>query len=96
MTIREEIAATREQILEIATRYGACNDRTFGSVAHGDAVPDRDFDFLVNLEPGQRLIDHLALQQDLENLLRRKVDVASQQGLHAYIRAQVMGGSVPL
>jgi predicted nucleotidyltransferase len=47
----------RKEILERATRNGAVNVRIFGSVARGDDRPDRDIDFLVNLEPGRSLLD---------------------------------------
>ncbi len=96
MTIREEITAKREQILEIAARYGAYNIRIFGSVAREEAGPDSDIDFLINLEPERSLIDHIALQQDLEDLLHRKVDVANEKGLHWHIRDRVIGESIPL
>ena len=96
MTIREEITAKRSQILEIAARYGAYNVRLFGSVARDDAGPESDIDFLINLEPGRSLLDHIALKQDLEDLLQRKVDVANEKGLHWYIHDQVLGESVPI
>jgi uncharacterized protein len=96
MTIREEITAKRSQILEIAARYGAYNVRIFGSVARDDAGPESDIDFLINLEPGRSLLDHIALKQDLEDLFHRKVDVANEKGLHWFIHDQVLSESVPV
>ena len=47
----------REDILRIAEKHGAFNVRVFGSVARGEAGPDSDVDFLVELEPTRSLLD---------------------------------------
>lgn len=86
----------REDILRIATRHGARNVRIFGSVVRGEAKPDSDVDFLVEMEEGRSLLDHVALWQDLEDLLRCKVDVVSEKALHWYIRDRVLKEAVPL
>ncbi len=41
----------REEILQIAQKYGATNVRVFGSRARGDARPDSDVDLLVEMGP---------------------------------------------
>ncbi len=65
-----------------AAKHGAHNLRVFGSVARGEARPESDLDILVEMEPGRSLMDHIALMQDLEDLLQRKVDVVSEKALH--------------
>ena len=47
----------QDEIREIAAKHGARNVRVFGSVARGDARPDSDVDFLVDMEPGRTLLD---------------------------------------
>ena len=59
----------------IAAGYGARNVRIFGSLARGDAWAESDVDVLVSFEPGRSLLDLIGLQQDLTELLGRKVDV---------------------
>ena len=73
MGIEELLLPFREQILKIATKYGAYNLRVFGSVARGEATPDSDIDFLVELKPQSSLFDYIGLMQDLAALLGRKV-----------------------
>ncbi|MBI3970697.1 MAG: nucleotidyltransferase domain-containing protein [Chloroflexi bacterium] len=71
----EGLRARREEILRIAAAHGARNVRVFGSVARGQARPDSDVDFLVELEPNRTVLDLSSLILDLQAALRRKVDV---------------------
>ncbi|HUS74994.1 MAG TPA: nucleotidyltransferase family protein [Methanothrix sp.] len=94
--IEELLKAKRQEILAIAARHGANNLRVFGSVARGEAGPESDLDILVEMEPGASLLDHVALMQDLEDLLQRKVDVVSERALHWHIRDRVLAEATPL
>jgi uncharacterized protein len=96
MGIQELLLPFREEILRIAAKYGAYNIRVFGSVARGEAKPDSDVDFLVELESKRSLFDYIALIQDLEKLLKRKVDVAEPDHLHDLIREKVLKEAVIL
>ena len=94
--VRELLASKRDEILRIAAKYGACNVRVFGSVARGEAGPESDVDLLVELEPGRSLLDHVALLQDLEDMLLRKVDVVNEKALHHSIRDRVLREATPI
>jgi predicted nucleotidyltransferase len=84
------LAAFRDEIRRIASRYGVGNIRVFGSAARGDGRPDSDVDFLVDLEPGRDLLDLIAAKQDLEDLLGRKVDIVTERSVSPYIRDFIM------
>lgn len=86
----------REEILRIATKHGARNVRVFGSVAKGEARPDSDVDFLVDMEAGRSLFDLARLTVDLEDLLRCEVDLVEQKALHWYVRERILEEAVPL
>jgi predicted nucleotidyltransferase len=90
------LRAHRPKILELATRHGARNVRVFGSMARGDATPASDVDFLVDVEPGRTLLDVIALEQDLEDLLGRSVDVVTDGGLSPYLRARILAEAAAL
>ncbi|TAE60991.1 MAG: DNA polymerase subunit beta [Nostocales cyanobacterium] len=96
MGIKEVLLPFREEILKIANKYGAYNLRIFGSVARGEATPDSDVDFLLELEPHCSLFDYIALTQDLAALLGRKVDIAEPQHLHDLIKEKVLSEAIPL
>ncbi len=96
MGIKELLQDKREEILRLAARHGALNLRVFGSVARGEARPDSDVDFLVELAPGRTLFDLGGLLMDLQDLLGRSVDIVTEKGLHWYIRDRVLKEAVPL
>lgn len=90
MNIVDILQARRDEILQIAAQHGARNVRVFGSVARGAADAQSDVDLLVDLEPGRSLLDHAALMLELEALLHRKVDIATERGLRQRIRDRVL------
>jgi len=96
MGIEERLKAKREDILRVATRYGVRTMRLFGSVARGEAGPDSDVDFLVELEPHRSLLDLGGFVMDLQDLLGCEVDVVEPEGLHWYIRERILQEAVPL
>ena len=96
MSIRQLLQTKRKKILQIAARHGAKKIRVFGSVARGEARPDSDIDFLVDMEPGRSLFDLGGLLMDLQDVLGRKVDVVTEKGLHSRIRERVIREAVPL
>jgi uncharacterized protein len=86
----------REQILSLAARHGAGNVRVFGSLARGEGAESSDLDLLVTLGKGRSLLDLVGLKQDLEDLVRRPVDVVTEQALSPYLREQVLSEAIPL
>ena len=86
----------RAEIRRIAERHGARNIRIFGSVARGDDRPDSDLDLLIDLEAGRSLLDLIGFQQDVEDLLGRKVDVHTLPSISRYFREDVLAEAVPL
>lgn len=96
MGIKELLQDKREEILQLATRHGARNLRVFGSVARGEARPESDVDFLVEVGPNRTPFFPGGLVADLEDLLGRKVDVVTEKGLHWFIRDRVLKEAQPL
>jgi uncharacterized protein len=84
------------QILRIAARHGARNVRLFGSASRGELRRGSDVDFLVTMGKGRSYLDLVALWQDLEELLGRKVDVVTDRGMSPYLRANILGEARPL
>jgi uncharacterized protein len=96
MKVNNLVAEKREEILKIAHKYGARNVRVFGSATRGRTSKSSDVDLLVEMEPGSSLLDIVAIKQDLEDLLGRKVDVVTENALSPYIRAEVLREAMSL
>ena len=96
MGTAEIIQGKKEQILALAAKYGASNLRVFGSVANGTADENSDVDILVDMEKGRSLFDLGGLLMDLQQLLNRKVDVVTENGLHWYIKERVLREAKPI
>ncbi len=96
MTIDDVLKNKRDDIRRIAARHGAYNIRIFGSVARGEARPDSDVDFLVDVGPGRSAFFPAGLLVDLEELLGCKVDVLTENALHWYIRDRILKEAQPL
>lgn len=81
LSIEDLKGRLRDDVLRIAAEHKGRAIAVFGSVARGEAEPGSDVDFLVDFEPGSTLLDLIHLQDDLETLLGRPVDVVSVRGL---------------
>lgn len=92
----QELRARRDEILELAQRYGATNVRIFGSVARGEATPESDVDLLVNFREGTSLFELSGFWQDLQELLGCDVNLLSENGLKERFRKRIEGDIVPL
>lgn len=96
MSVSVQLAEKREQILRIAARHGAHNVRVFGSVVRGEAGPESDVDFLVDVGPERSAWFPAGLVLDLEELLDRDVDVVTESALHWYIRDRILEEAISL
>jgi predicted nucleotidyltransferase len=90
------LESRRREILELAARHGARNVRVFGSMARGDDRATSDVDLLVDMEPGRTLLDVIALEQDLEDLLGRPVEVLTDGGLSPYLQRRILAEAAAL
>jgi len=92
----EELSAKRSQILALASRHHASNVRVFGSVARGEDRADSDVDMLVSFSQGGSLLDLVALKEDLEGLLGKRVDIVTDGGLSPYLRDRILAEARPV
>jgi uncharacterized protein len=90
------LAQRRDEILRVAARHGAGNVRVFGSRARGESRPDSDLDVLITAGERTGLLQIIAIQQDLEDLLNLRVHVVTDDAISPYIRDRVLREAVAL
>ncbi|MDY0018567.1 MAG: nucleotidyltransferase family protein [Anaerolineae bacterium] len=96
MSIETLLDEKRAEILRIAAHHGATNVRIFGSVARGEAGPNSDVDFLIDLEPDRSLLDMGALLVELQDLLGCEVDIVTEASLYWLLRRRILKEARPL
>jgi predicted nucleotidyltransferase len=96
MSLRDDLHSRRDELLAIAARHGASNLRLFGSVVRDEQRADSDVDLLIDMADGRGFSDYLALVEELERALARRVDVVIDRSLSAHFRPFVEAEARPL
>jgi predicted nucleotidyltransferase len=94
--LRELVETHRDEIKAIVARHHGSSVAIFGSVARGDEQPGSDIDFLVELAPGTRPFEILAIGVELEQALGVRVDVGTPDSLRERLRREVLAEAVQL
>lgn len=86
------IAFDHEQLAAFARRHRIRRLSFFGSVLRDDFGPESDVDVLVVFEAGARvgLIALSAMEIELGSLLRRRIEIHTEAGLHPRFRDEVL------
>jgi uncharacterized protein len=80
--LAEDLHVGHERLSEVCERYGVGRLEVFGSRLRGEAGAQSDLDILVTFRPGAaRGLEFVAVQQELEGLLGRPVDLLSRKSV---------------
>ena len=91
------ITIPREQIAAFCRRHHIRRLSLFGSVLRDDFAPDSDVDVLVEFAPGHTPgFAFFSMEEELSEILGRKVDLNTPGFLSRYFREQVMEEAEPL
>jgi len=91
---REQIAQRLATHREALQRFRVRSLSLFGSTARGDARPDSDIDLLVEFEQPIDLFAFTELQQALESILGRKVDLVPKNALRPRLQEPILSEAV--
>lgn len=88
---RARIAIRREPLAEFCERQGSREPSLFGSVLRDDFDQNRDVDVLVEFLPDKTPFFGLeAMEEDLTEILGRRVDLVAKRGLRGRVRDRVL------
>ncbi|PIP52619.1 hypothetical protein COW80_04680 [Candidatus Beckwithbacteria bacterium CG22_combo_CG10-13_8_21_14_all_01_47_9] len=76
----------QKKIESIAKRNSVSYLALFGSYAREDHKPTSDVDFLVEFNKPVGLIHLIRTEHQLEDILKKKVDLITRKGLSKYLR----------
>lgn len=91
--VGDRIKAFPTQIAEFCQRWNIMEFALFGSVLRDNFRPDSDIDVLVTFSPDYRLTrdDWTNMQEEIEALFNRKVDLVSKEYLkNPYRRYEIL------
>jgi predicted nucleotidyltransferase len=82
-TLVKNIPLPQDKIADFCRRWKINEFALFGSVLRTDFGPDSDLDILVTFAPEAdwSLFDHVRMQQQLNHLLQRQVDLLSRRAV---------------
>jgi len=91
MTMLNGIKIPNERIKKFCHANGICHLALFGSVLRDDFRPESDVDVLVEFLPGVRVgLSFIRMQDELSDILGRKVDLNTVGSLSKYFRDEVL------
>lgn len=87
----DNFAILDKKITPILKSNGVEFAGVFGSFARGEEKENSDIDLVVRFSPQKRigLFGFVGIQQDLSDILNRKVDLFTEDGIDKYIREEV-------
>ena len=89
----ERIFLPEEEIRQFCERWGITEFAVFGSALRDDFSPESDLDVLVTFERDADwgLLDHVAMQLELQEISQREVDVVTRRAMersHNWVRRE--------
>jgi predicted nucleotidyltransferase len=77
------ISIPMDKIANFCRRWKASELAMFGSALRDDFSPESDLDLLISFGPDADwgLLDHVKMQQELQELLQRNVDLVSKRAI---------------
>jgi predicted nucleotidyltransferase len=88
---RAKLKLPKNKIDDFCRRHNVRRLALFGSVLGEDFTPESDVDVLIEFEPGTRIgLRFFALQDELSQIVGRKVDLNTPGFLSKYFRERVM------
>ena len=92
---RAKLTIPTHQLEVFCRRHHIRKLALFGSVLRDDFGPDSDVDVLVEFEPGHTpgFLHLAAMEQELADLLGRRVDIRTPQDLSHYFRDDVLASA---
>ena len=78
------------KIIPVLRRYDVRKAAIFGSFVKGEERKDSDIDILIEFKGEKSLLDLAGLKIELQEILKRKVDVLTYNSLHPLLKDKIL------
>ena len=85
-----DLPFTTSEIAEICRKNDVDRLGIFGSVARGEATKESDVDLLVRFSKPKSLLTIIGLEEEMEAIIGRPVDLLTEAALSPYIRENIV------
>ena len=86
----EQIEELRKTLIDMLRKHEVKKAALFGSIVRGEATDESDIDLLVEFEGRKSLLDLAGLKLDLQEIVRRRVDVLTYKSLHPLLKERIL------
>ena len=88
--INMDLEGLKDKIIPVLERNDVKRAAVFGSFVRGEQKEDSDIDILVEFKGEKSLLDLVGLKIELEDALKRKVDVLTYNSLHPLLKDRIL------
>ena len=88
--MNEQTIEIKEKILNALKQNDVKRAALFGSVVRGELSDESDIDVLVEFKGRKSLLDLVGLKLELEEMLKRKVDILTYNSLHPLLKDRIL------
>ena len=88
--MNQQVTEFKNTIMNTLKQNDVSRASFFGSLVRGELTDDSDIDILVDFKGKKSLLDLVGLKQELEDVLRRKVDVLTYKSLHPLLKDKIL------
>jgi len=94
--ISKNIIPRQREVVAYLRKQGVLKASVFGSFARGEQKKRSDIDILVKVRRGTSLLDLAGFELDLEDIVKRKVDLLTYGAIHPYIKDTILQDEVSI
>ena len=94
--MESQIEKYKEIILEILKKHEVKKASLFGSIVREEMTIDSDIDLIIEFKGDKSLLDLAALQIELEEKLKLKVDILTYNSIHPLLKDQILAEQVEI
>lgn len=87
---REDLEEIKKKVVPILKEADVKKAALFGSYVRGDNTSKSDIDILVDLPRGKTLLDLIELEDNLEEKLKKKVDVVTYNSIDPSLKNYIL------
>ncbi len=87
---KDQIDEIKKTLIEVLKKHGVKKAALFGSIVRGEATEESDIDLLIEFGGRKSLLYLAGLKLELQELLRRRIDVLTYKSLHPLLKERIL------